>query len=327
MAQLLIGSPSAAPLDVSVAHSPQQSMYLLMRDAVSPSHPSARSPIARALRAELSASPDARNHAFALRPGRRGLVHGPVPNTLVPIPPYRDVDIAEQVAHLRDYPVDDLVADVAALGPTTQVWRSAADDPKRWLSAYADASSAAWRLLRPWWRSARRLIDQETERIGVASVRGGLDALLNTLSPRLRYADGVFSLGDVCPERFTVHGRRLVLVPSVIAPDAVFLHLDEPGLIGIAYPVRPDGADARTGPDRVDRLAVVIGDARAAVLRLVDVPVTMGTLAADLNVTPGAATRQCDLLERAGLIARERRGKAVLVTRTDAGAKLLDLLG
>ena len=300
-----------------MAVSPLQSVYLLMRDAVSDPLRVSAPPLGEALRAALG------RHAAVLRPARRGQP-GLVPDVLVPIAPHRDVGMAEQLQRLRDYPPDDLVADIAGLGSWGQGWGSVADNARGWLDGYAEATTAAWRLLGAWWPTVRPLVDREIERVGVACVRGGVDSVLNTLSRRLRYADGVFYF-DRAP--IETRGRRVVLVPSVISMDTLFIHEDERDLLGIAYPVRGQAAASTVRAGRADRLGTILGAPRAALLRRLEVPMTMAAVAAHLNVTPGAATRHCDLLVHAGLISRERRGQAVLVSRTDAGSTLLSLLG
>ncbi|GIH15275.1 MarR family transcriptional regulator [Rugosimonospora africana] len=312
-------APGTTMPDVSVVVSPLQSVYLLMRDAVSGQSRALAPPVLDPLRAALG------RRARVLEPARRGQL-GLVPSALVPIPPRRDVSVGEQVRRLRDYPPDDLVADIAGMGPAAGGWRLVADRARRWLDGYAEATDAAWLLLGAWWTTVRPLVDRETERVGVAYVRGGLDTVFNTLSRRLSYVDGAFYVDGDRSDPIEPRGRRLVLVPSVVSADTLFIHHSEPDLLGVAYPVR---GQAMAGPARAggaDRLGLVLGAARAALLRRLEVPMTMTALAAHLNVTPGAVTRHCDLLARAGLIGRERRGQAVLATRTDAGTALLEVL-
>lgn len=311
--------PGSTTPDVSVVVSPLQSVYLLMRDAVSGQSQALAPPVLEPLRAALG------RRAGGLEPVRRG-APGLVPSALVPIPPHRDVGVAEQVRRLRDYPPDDLVADIAEMGPAARRWRPVADCAGRWLDGYAETIDAAWRLLRAWWPTVRPLIDRETERVGVACVRGGLHTVLNTLSRRLSYTDGAFYLDGDRSDPIEPRGRRLVLVPSVVSADTLFIHQNERDLLGVAYPVRGQ-AMAGSAVGDADRLGAVLGATRAALLRRLEVPMTMAALAAHLNVTPGAVTRHCDLLARAGLIGRERRGQAVLASRTDAGSALLGLLG
>lgn len=311
---------SGDPTDVFVARSPLQSMHQLLHDVVNPPGAALAPAATRALRSALSSDSD----AFALSAFRCD-GGGLVPEATAPIPPRGDVTVAEQVRCLHDYPPDELTADLAGIGPTSGAWRRIGDEPRRWLSAYAATTATAWRLLEPWWHTVGPLIDRETERIGIAAVRGGLDTVLNTLSRRITFADGTFHVAR--SGAFPLRGRRIVLVPSILGPDGLFIHLDEPDVLSIAYPVRGVLSPPPPAPHRTDRLATVLGAARAAILRRLDAPVTMGTVAARLSVTPAAATRHCDLLDRAGLITRRRRGQVVLVSRSDTADRLLQLLG
>ncbi len=244
-------------MNVSVVHSPQQSVFFLLRELAG-TLPAGRTP------PELSD----RDRAFALRPIRRQRLHGAVPDALVPLSPRTDVSVAEQIAALHDYSPEDLVQDLGADG-VSAAWEPVARDPRRWLAEYADATAAAWRFLEQRWTSARAALDREAERIGVAAVRGGLGSVLNTLSPRLRFSDGCLIIeapdylrrtsGQHHPAtRIPLAGRRLHLVPSIGPADGLFVHLDDAEVIGVAYPVRTSarpgnhgrsaGSRARPGP-------------------------------------------------------------------------------
>jgi DNA-binding MarR family transcriptional regulator len=87
--------------------------------------------------------------------------------------------------------------------------------------------------------------------------------------------------------------------------------------------VWPSGPSARSA---ADPLGTVIGPTRAALLRHLEQPATMGALAAALNCAPSTVTHHCDALEPARLIQRTRHGKTVWVSRTARGAELVDLL-
>jgi len=69
-----------------------------------------------------------------------------------------------------------------------------------------------------------------------------------------------------------------------------------------------------------------LGPHRTQILRALDRPANMRGLTAALNYTASALTYQCNRLVQAGLIQRERRGREVMVSRTERGAALLDLL-
>ncbi len=301
-------------IDVTVSQSPQPSVYLRM------CHARHR----YATRGTLPQNSLAIPSMFAL-PYEPPRERRWVPSATVPIVSPGDVTVREQVDCLHEYPEAALLADLAGIVESTSGWDMAAQHPRRWLRAYARASWSDWQQLSPRWTSARHLLDREVERVGVATVRGGLDVVLNSLSPRLSYADGAFYMADA--RAFPIDGRRVNLVPSLIGSDQLLVHADEPGVVSVAYPVGGIGTlGAGPLPRAEDRLAVVMGVARASVLRELATPLTMGEIAAHLRVSPASATRHCDLLEKAGLIRRRRRGKTVRVTRTDAGSELLDLL-
>jgi DNA-binding MarR family transcriptional regulator len=75
-----------------------------------------------------------------------------------------------------------------------------------------------------------------------------------------------------------------------------------------------------------DALSQLVGPVRAAVLRLLAEPTTMGGLAAELAVAPSLATYHCAPLISAGLVARVRTGRTVRVQRTPRGDALVGLL-
>ena len=72
-------------------------------------------------------------------------------------------------------------------------------------------------------------------------------------------------------------------------------------------------------------LASLLGVPRAALLRALERPATVGELAARLHLVPSGITHHIQVLEPAGLVRRERRGQFVLVHRTARGTELLEL--
>jgi DNA-binding transcriptional ArsR family regulator len=75
----------------------------------------------------------------------------------------------------------------------------------------------------------------------------------------------------------------------------------------------------------MSELEALIGRPRALVLRHIDRPATVGSIAAALHAVPSAASYHVTALAVAGLVARERRGQHVLVRRTGKGNALLGL--
>jgi DNA-binding transcriptional ArsR family regulator len=313
--RLRVGNP--ARLAVSVTLAPHESMLALLRQAAGGPVCGAPVDLVPTIRRRLRAT--TRFALPALGPAGAGLL----PDCATPVPPPAEVPVAVQADRLRQLPGATLQAELhAAFGSAVPAgWRAAADRPQRWLHALAGASLDAWGVSERRWRDAGPLLDREVRRVGIAVVRGGLDALLNTLHPRIRYAAGVLSLAGACDREVDLGVRRLVLLPMIAGPGAVFACFDSPEVACLAYPLRgPDGAgDA-------DALTLVIGAPRAAILRLLRHPRTIHELARAVRCAPNTASYHCQQLETAGLVTRRRDRRVVRVTRTARGAELLDLL-
>ena len=249
-----------------------------------------------------------------------------------PIPPVSDVSAPEQAQRLRDVSEAALLADLARNfgGELPPWWRPAADRPRRWLDSFAAASMDGWAVIEPLWRRSQPLIDRETRRVGAAVVRDSLDALLNSLHPRIRYRDGELIVLAARDSVRDLAGRRLALVPMICGPNGTAVVFDLPEVAFVAYPVRgfaENGGRRPRSPDPSgDALALVLGPARARALRTAHRPVAIGQLAVELQCEPCTASYHCDRLETAGLILRERHGQSVWVTRTARGDELADLL-
>ena len=92
----------------------------------------------------------------------------------------------------------------------------------------------------------------------------------------------------------------------------------------VGYPVRqpePSGQATANGT-----LALVLGPLRAAAMRALRQPLTVGELALAVQCAPTTATYHVHLLAGADLVTCERRGSSVLVSRSVRGHELVDLL-
>jgi DNA-binding transcriptional ArsR family regulator len=72
-------------------------------------------------------------------------------------------------------------------------------------------------------------------------------------------------------------------------------------------------------------LEALVGEPRAALLRALHEPSTVGELATQLELVPSSVTHHLRTLEPAGLVLRRRRGQSVFVHRTRRGTLLLSL--
>jgi DNA-binding transcriptional ArsR family regulator len=180
----------------------------------------------------------------------------------------------------------DVIAGVRRGRLHADAWAPVLDAPERWLRSYAVAIGRVCDALKPEWRRSAGLVEREVERVSIAAAHDNPGVVL-----------------------------RPLLVPGVRLVD-----VDEADrLCAISYPVKPAGDDA---PAALDEL---LAPSRAAILRSLDRPTPAGGLAESLGFSPSGITHHLGALERAGLIARERLGRRVLVHRTDRGTGLLAL--
>jgi DNA-binding transcriptional ArsR family regulator len=312
-------------LNLELVKAPHLSLVKLL---TSPSSSSVAGQTARAARASVR-----RSGWFGLAPVL-AQVRGLYPDVAAtPILPTADVSVDEQVQRLRDLPEDAVVEDLARTfgSDLPPVWRPPVDMPRRWLESYASATGDAWSAVSSTWQRAQPLFDLEARRVGGALVRGGADALLNSLHPRMHYVNGEFWVPSMRESIIGLDGRRLVLVPMVAGRDGVLVAFDLPGVVYIAYPLPGQAGlrrhGARAADSNEDPLSLVLGGVRADVLRGTGQPIVMGQLAASVGRSPSAISYHCGQLEAAGLIWRERRGQSVWVSRTPRGHELVDLLG
>ena len=124
------------------------------------------------------------------------------------------------------------------------------------------------------------------------------------------------------PVGLTIRGR---LVVRPLLDDSACLVEADHALRGLSFPLANawQAFDARA-PEPAS-LEGLLGPSRAAILRLLDTPTPAGKLAEALRLGPSGITHHVRGLEPAGLVARERCGRHVLVSRTTRGTRLLAL--
>ena len=317
--QLRVGPPEM--LAVSIVMFPQQSVLALLRQVAS-GQPNGRpawppTAISRTLR------PSARFAAHSFTACGTTVI----PECCTPIPPLADVSVAEQADRLRDMPPDVLTDELQADSDGhvfPPQWRAAAQRPHHWLTSMADASLDTWAALQPRWHAATPQLDREVRRVGTAAVRGGMEALLNSLHPRISYAGGVLAVAFPHDRCVSLGRRRLALIPMIANRDALAVSFERPEVCYVGYPIRPSSPSTRAEANSA--LALILGPLRAATLRALYQPLTVSELAAAVQCAPTTTTYHLQQLAAAGMITRERRGTSIWVSRTIRGHKLIDLL-
>jgi DNA-binding transcriptional ArsR family regulator len=205
-----------------------------------------------------------------------------------------------------------------------------------WLSSLATGELAELRLLEsalrtyhrlalaPHWPRLRERIAADHVRRGQAVRHGGVEALLASLGPRLRWRPPVLEVPGPATRGLRLGGRGLVLVPSYFCWTAV--PLADPTLPPVlVYPVEhhpdPELIRSRT---RGQPLGDLLGATRATVLRLAASGATVSELAAGAGISVGAASRHAQVLRQAGLVTGHRDAGSVNHVLTPLGSMLLN---
>lgn len=222
------------------------------------------------------------------------------------------------------------------LPPTA--WASAdARGPGR--IALVDATVAAYgALIAPYWRSIlAQLRAEQAVRKRILAQRGGAGLLESLQSQWIRWRPPVLSvdtptLSGLYPEPVLLHGRGIVLVPSLFTGDYPSMHLSlaepdpVPMLVFAAMSIQEVATDRSSGTAAGGvqaALAPLLGRTRAAALGAIGDGCTTTELAAAIGTSLAAASQHAAVLREAGLIITSRHGRAVLHTLTPLGAELL----
>jgi DNA-binding transcriptional ArsR family regulator len=153
----------------------------------------------------------------------------------------------------------------------------------------------------------------------------GLNGLLNQLHPSMSF-DGHVLLIDK-PFEFTRRAGPdgLVLVPCAFAWPKVLVVDDPPYPVTVSYAPRGAGTLWQTRHQTKEHpSASLIGRSRAAILALLDMPLSTTQLAEATEMSLPAVSQHLSVLRGSGLVAARRIGRTVLNTRTQLGRALLD---
>ncbi|MFI0264043.1 ArsR/SmtB family transcription factor [Streptomyces sp. NPDC017056] len=166
----------------------------------------------------------------------------------------------------------------------------------------------------------------------------GIEALLNNLSPYIRWRAPVLEIDSAGMARVEPNGRGLLLSPSLflqggaaVLPSFPWTAESSPVLV---FPDRPsdrhgslldEGRPPAPAADFLpqDSLAALLGKTRAAVLHGLRDGCSNGELAEKLGVTPAAISQHTGTLRNAGLVFTCRSGGRVVHTLTTLGRCLL----
>jgi DNA-binding transcriptional ArsR family regulator len=183
------------------------------------------------------------------------------------------------------------------------------------LAHYHDAAVA------PYMPRMRALIDADRAVRARALLDGGVEGLLKTLRPAVRWRRPVLETDYPVDQELALNGRGLLLVPSVFCERTPVSLLDPNLPPTLVYPI-DDSGPAETPAD--DGLAALVGSTRGEVLRrLGEAAATTSELARVLDISTASASQHASVLRRSGLVVSRRAGNAVIHRITPLGAALL----
>ncbi|MEI8410139.1 MULTISPECIES: ArsR/SmtB family transcription factor [unclassified Kribbella] len=192
----------------------------------------------------------------------------------------------------------------------------------RAIRTYHDAAIA------PYWKSIGTHVSADHAHRGEALSRHGVDRLLSTLHPRVRWVAPVLQVLDMHDRDLYLDGRGIQLQPSAFCWQ-VPTKLRDPELKPIlVYPIHhAPGILRQHSTDDAhplsDPLSSLLGSTRAAALEAAVSGCTTTELAKRCNISPAAASHQATVLREAGLITTRRDGASVRHEVTQLGIWLL----
>jgi len=243
--------------------------------------------------------------------------------------------IEEGVEAILAVPADHMRAEMEyiAMGRRlpASVWAASdAGSPAR--LALAKAAQASYRaLVEPYWDNVRAYLHAERVARGRVLLEGGVERLLSTLSPKIRWRPPTLEVLQPEEVDLFLEGRGIALVPSLFVGDRPVLLNDLSDASAAPRLLFPAARDplacarlwSRSGSSG-NPLAALIGRTRAAALgRIAEDGCTTSELGANLGISIAAASQHATVLRRNGLITTRRDGGAVLHCLTTLGAELL----
>lgn len=238
-----------------------------------------------------------------------------------------ELELAQMVATPSDQIRQEIFQCYGDAGVPTAL-RGFIESPDGAVRELGDLLRTYWRrVLAPHWERIRTALEGDVLYRAHQTAEGGIRALFCDIDHSVRYDDSRLSVDTTWSASLELHGRGLLLVPSVFVwPNVAVLDAGpwQPTLI---YPARGSGLVWEPLAPPPEALAALIGSRRAAILAMLDVPRSTTALARRLEVGPGSVSQHLAVLLDAGLIERHRIGRIVLYRRSPAGNVLVDSRG
>jgi DNA-binding transcriptional ArsR family regulator len=174
-------------------------------------------------------------------------------------------------------------------------------------------------------QDTRRLLLIELAACASTLQRHGLDAALSRLGDHIEWRPPHLYIDGLRDEHIDNRGRGLRLVPSVFwrRPGIVMTGYDVPTIV---YPIAAREIH-RSGEAERPAPALLLGEVRSEILRLLDRPMTTSEVADAAGTSLANASTHLSVLRQNGLISSRRTGRAVQHNILPLGSRLLRPFG
>lgn len=182
------------------------------------------------------------------------------------------------------------------------------------------------RALLPYWGTVSRFLEAERDIRGRIVIAHGVERLLGTLHPQLRWNAPVLEMTGGPDREIHLDDRGLLLSPSFFLYDRAcsFVDGDADNPPALIYAMQLDEAMVWSSMEpQEDALGALVGYTRAAALQALTDSCTTGELSQRLGISLAGASKHAKVLRKAGLITTARNRNTALHTLTSLGVALL----
>jgi DNA-binding transcriptional ArsR family regulator len=249
-------------------------------------------------------------------------------------PPSSNEGAVDEIALVRRMSPEEFEADLHRSGirPSQPLRRILAQPASRWGDLLGDAMAAAADLLvRPLWPQIRSTVRADVAAWSQMAAEEGIASVINSVHERATFAGGRLTirlLRTPTTREYDVRGAGVTLVPTVFAAEHLVFVGDVGHQPSLVFRTRSWSAVMDGLGPRVDsRLGRLLGDSRAAVLRMVVAPRSTTEIARSLGLSAANVSNHLTALRDGGLVVGIRAGRRVDYQVTRLGREILEHQG
>lgn len=180
--------------------------------------------------------------------------------------------------------------------------------------------------LAPSWPSIRSALDHELTQRARRVLTGGYPAALVGLGGQAVWKPPVLLAPAASPVEVICSGTFCLVPMAFAAGRSILVAGEQEHALSYQAPVTGlPRADEPPQPTTEERLALLVGDGRARVIRALESPATTTTVAESLGLAKSTVSQHLGALHAAGVVRRQRSGNHVIYELDHAGFELLRL--